>query len=136
MADTRHVTRFTLRLRNNLGTVSAAAALMALLCMGVVAPALYRAGAVGAGELLVTDVTRDGSGLGLNVELGRAIADAVDIPVILSGGCGIADHFVQGFKQAHAEAVAAGTFFCFRDQNPMQARAHVRSAGIPIRVET
>ena len=95
-----------------------------------------RAAELGAGELLVTDVTRDGSGLGLNVELGRSIADAVDIPVILSGGCGTAEHFVQGFKQGHAEAVAAGTFFCFRDQNPMQARAHVRSAGIPIRLET
>jgi cyclase len=95
-----------------------------------------RATELGAGELLVTDITRDGSGLGLNVELGRAIADAVDVPVILSGGCGTAEHFVQGFRDGHAEGVAAGTFFCFRDQNPMQARAHVRSAGIPIRLET
>lgn len=95
-----------------------------------------RATELGAGELLLTDITRDGSGLGLNVELGRAVADAVNVPVILSGGCGIAEHFVQGFRDGHAEAVAAGTFFCFRDQNPMQARAHVRSAGIPIRLET
>jgi len=95
-----------------------------------------RAVELGAGELLLTDVARDGAGNGLNVALGRAVADAVDVPVILSGGCGTAEHFVQGFLRGGAEAVAAGTFFCFRDQNPMQARAHVRSAGIPIRLET
>ena len=58
------------------------------------------------------------------------------IPVILSGGCGLAEHFVEGFRTGGAEAVAAGTFFCFRDQNPMQTRAHIRNAGIPIRTET
>jgi cyclase len=110
--------------------------------------------AAGAGEILLTDADRDGSGRGLNVEVGRAIADAVDsgrglnvevgraiadavdVPVILSGGCGLARHFVEGFQAGRAEGVAAGTFFCFRDQNPMQARAHVRSSGIPIRLET
>ena len=90
----------------------------------------------GAGELLLTDADRDGGGGGLDLETGRAVADAVEVPVILSGGCGLAAHFVEGFRDAHAEAVAAGTFFNFRDQNPMQARAHVRSAGIPIRVQT
>jgi cyclase len=90
----------------------------------------------GAGEILLTDADRDGSGVGLNLAVGRAVADAVDIPVILSGGCGVAQHFVDGFLVAHAEAVAAGTFFCFRDQNPMQTRAHVRSAGVPIRIVT
>jgi cyclase len=90
----------------------------------------------GAGEILLTDADRDGEGSGLNVAVGRAVADAVDVPVILSGGCGTAEHFVQGFLEGRAEAVAAGTFFCFRDQNPMQARAHVRSAGIAIRMET
>lgn len=92
--------------------------------------------AAGAGELLLTDADRDGSGTGLNVVLGRAIADAVDVPVILSGGCGVAQHFIEGFQAGGAEGVAAGTFFCFRDQNPMQTRAHVRSAGIPIRIGT
>jgi cyclase len=66
----------------------------------------------------------------------RAVVDAVDVPVTLSGGCGLAEHFVEGFRDAGAEAVAAGTFFCFRDQNPMQTRAHIRNAGIPIRTET
>jgi cyclase len=90
----------------------------------------------GAGELLVTDADRDGTGSGLNCDLGRAIADAVGVPMMLSGGCGRAEHFVDGFKLGHAEAVSAGTFFCFRDQNPMQTRAHIRNAGIPIRIET
>jgi cyclase len=95
-----------------------------------------RAARAGAGELLLTDADRDGTGRGLNLEVGRAVADAVPIPVILSGGCGLAEHFVEGFQQAKVEAVAAGTFFCFRDQNPMQTRSHIRNAGVAIRMET
>lgn len=95
-----------------------------------------RAVDAGAGELLLTDADLDGTGSGLNLIVGRAVAETVDVPVILSGGCGTAQHFVEGFSQAGAEAVASGTFFCFRDQNPMQARAHVNSAGIPIRIGT
>jgi cyclase len=60
----------------------------------------------------------------------------VSIPVITSGGCGLARHFVEGFLQGGADAVSAGTFFCFKDQNPMQTRAHIRNAGIPIRLLT
>lgn len=95
-----------------------------------------RAAALGAGELLLTDIARDGSGEGLDVPTIRSVADRVSVPVIASGGCGLAQHFVAGFVDGHAEAVAAGTFFCFRDQNPMQTRAHVRNAGVPIRVKT
>jgi imidazole glycerol-phosphate synthase subunit HisF len=95
-----------------------------------------RAVEAGAGEILLTDVDRDGEGRGLNLSVGRAVVDAVGVPVILSGGCGVASDFVAGFTVAGVEAVAAGTFFCFRDQNPMQTRAHVSSAGVPIRVET
>lgn len=91
---------------------------------------------LGAGEILLTDADRDGRGEGLNHEVCARISDSVSIPVILSGGCGRAEHFIEGFKLGHAEAVAAGTFFAFRDQNPIQARAHVRNAGIPIRMET
>ena len=90
----------------------------------------------GAGELLLCDADRDGSGAGLNTAVARAVVDAVEVPVTLSGGCGLAEHFVEGFRDAGAEAVAAGTFFSFRDQNPMQTRAHIRNAGIPIRTET
>lgn len=90
----------------------------------------------GAGELLLTDADRDGTAVGLNCEVAREIAERVSVPVILAGGCGLAQHFVEGFQRGGAEAVAAGTFFCFRDQNPMQTRAHVRNAGIAIRMET
>lgn len=90
----------------------------------------------GAGELLVTDVDRDGSGSGLNWALCRDIATRVTVPVIVSGGCGLAEHFTQGFQQGLADGVAAGNFFCFRDQNPMQTRAHIRNAGVAIRMET
>ena len=95
-----------------------------------------RAAAAGAGELLLTDADRDGQGNGLNCVTAREVSAAVPIPVILSGGCGRAEHFVEGFARGGAEAVAAGTYFCLRDQNPMQTRAHIRNAGIPIRMET
>jgi len=92
--------------------------------------------ALGAGELLLCDADRDGTGNGLNWEIGRLVASSVKVPVILSGGCGLADHFVRGFLDGLAEGVSAGTFFCFRDQNPMQTRAHIRNAGVAIRMET
>jgi imidazole glycerol-phosphate synthase subunit HisF len=90
----------------------------------------------GAGELLLCDVERDGSGTGLSWSVGREVALAVPVPVVLSGGCGLAEHFVEGFRDGLAEGVAAGTFFSFRDQGPMQTRAHIRNGGIPIRMET
>lgn len=91
---------------------------------------------LGAGEILLTNADRDGTGAGIDVPMVREIADSLPIPVIASGGCGLAAHFVEALAQGRAEGVAAGTFFCFRDQNPMQARAHIRTAGIPIRMET
>jgi imidazole glycerol-phosphate synthase subunit HisF len=94
-----------------------------------------RAVDAGAGEILLTDIDRDGLGGGLNLSVARAVTDTVDVPVILAGGCGTAQHFVDGFLEGHAEGIAAGTFFSFRDQNPMQTRAHVRNSGIPIRLE-
>ena len=90
----------------------------------------------GAGEILLADADNDGSGKGLNVDLARSVAEVVDVPVIISGGCGTAQHFVEGFDLGRAEGIAAGTFFYFRDQNPMETRAHVQNAGIPIRIET
>jgi cyclase len=90
----------------------------------------------GAGEVLLCDIDRDGSGDGLNLDIGAQVTDAFDVPVILSGGCGRAEHLVEGFLEAGADAVAAGTYFCLRDQNPLQARAHVANAGVPIRMGT
>lgn len=89
----------------------------------------------GAGEILLTNADRDGTGKGLDIAIARQVADSVDVPVILSGGCGLATHFAEGFLDGGAEAVSAGTFFCFRDQNPIQARSHIKNAGVPIRME-
>lgn len=90
----------------------------------------------GAGELVLGDVARDGSGVGPGWQLCREVVNAVPVPVVLANGCGLAEHFVQGFRDGLAAGVAAGTFFCFRDQNPMQTRAQIRNAGIDIRMET
>lgn len=91
---------------------------------------------LGAGEILLTSIDRDGTGQGLDVDTLRKVTDAVSIPVIASGGCGLARHFVEGFLTGAADAVAAGNFFSLRDQNLMQTRAHIANAGIPIRVVT
>lgn len=95
-----------------------------------------RAAELGAGEILLTNADRDGTSAGIDVALLREVADAVPIPVIASGGCGRAADFAEALGEGHAEGIAAGTFFCFRDQSPMQVRAHIKNAGIPIRVET
>jgi cyclase len=90
----------------------------------------------GAGEILLTSIDRDGTSRGLDIDLTRKVAESVSVPVITSGGCGLATHFVEGFIQGKADAVSAGTFFCFRDQNPMQTRSQISNAGVPIRLHT
>ena len=90
----------------------------------------------GAGEILLTSIDRDGTRQGLDIELTRRIVESVGIPVITSGGCGMAAHFIDGFLNGRADAVSAGTYFCFKDENPMQTRAQIRNAGIPIRLHT
>jgi len=88
----------------------------------------------GVGELHLCDVQRDGFGIGLNYKACREISETLDIPIIISGGVGTADDFIEGFQLGGADAVAAGTYFCLRDQNPIQARSHIKTAGIPIRI--
>lgn len=88
----------------------------------------------GAGEILLTSIDHDGMRDGLDVEITRRIAENASIPVITSGGCGLASHFVEGFLQGKADAVSAGTYFCFKDENPMQTRSQIKNAGIPIRL--
>ena len=88
----------------------------------------------GAGELHLCDVQRDGFGNGLNYKVCSEISETLEIPIIISGGVGTADDFVEGFQLGGADAVAAGTYFCLRDQSPIQARSHVKTAGIPIRI--
>lgn len=89
---------------------------------------------LGAGEILLTSIDRDGTRSGLDVEMIRTVSDAVEIPVIASGGCGVAADFVAGFLEGAADAVAAGTYFAFRDESPMQTRSQISNAGIPIRL--
>jgi cyclase len=90
----------------------------------------------GAGEILLTSIDRDGTCTGLDINLTRRVAGAVSIPIITSGGCGTAAHFVEAFSEGRADAVAAGTFFCHKDQTPLQTRARIRNADIPIRWNT
>ena len=88
----------------------------------------------GAGEILLCDIDRDGNGQGLNILIAQQIADELPIPVIISGGCGRAEHFAEGFVDGRVDAVAAGTFFALRDQNLLQTRSHIANAGISIRL--
>ena len=87
----------------------------------------------GAGEILATSIDRDGTGRGLDIELMQKLNEILKVPLIASGGCGLAQHFVDGFKTG-ASGVAAGSFFSQRDQSPMQCRSHARNAGLPIRL--
>lgn len=88
----------------------------------------------GAGEILLTSIDADGTRTGLDVELTRRVVDSVSVPVITSGGCGLAAHFVDGYVHGGADAVSAGTYFCFKDENTMQVRSHIKNAGVPIRL--
>ena len=88
----------------------------------------------GAGEILITSIDNDGTGVGLDLPMIKLLSKSLTVPLIASGGCGLSQHFADGYE-AGASAVAAGTFFCQRDQNPMQCRSHIRNAGFPIRLE-
>ena len=88
---------------------------------------------LGAGELLVTSMDRDGTRDGYDLELTRAIADAVDIPVIASGGVGNLEHLVEGVAQGHASAVLAASIFHFGDATISDAHRALDAAGYPVR---
>jgi len=90
----------------------------------------------GAGEILLTSMDRDGTRAGFNLPLTRAIADAVDIPVIASGGVGTLDHLVEGVTKGKASAVLAASIFHFGDYTISEAKAHMAAAGLPVRQET
>jgi cyclase len=92
-----------------------------------------RMAANGAGELLVTSMDRDGTKAGYNIPLTRAIADAVTVPVIASGGVGTLDHLVEGIRDGHATAVLAASIFHFGTFTIGQAKAHMLKAGLPMR---
>ena len=90
--------------------------------------------AKGAGEILLTSMDRDGTKGGYNLPLTRAIADAVGVPVIASGGVGTLDHLVEGVLQGGASAVLAASIFHFATFTIAQAKAHMQAAGIPMRL--
>ena len=88
---------------------------------------------LGAGEILLTSMDRDGTKAGFDLELTRAVSDAVHVPVIASGGVGTLDHLVDGVKKGHASAVLAASIFHFGTYTVGQAKQHMAAAGIPIR---
>lgn len=87
----------------------------------------------GAGELLVTSMDRDGTRDGYDLALTRAIADAVDVPVVASGGVGSLDHLVEGVIEGHASAVLAASIFHFGEASIGDAHRALRAAGLPAR---
>jgi len=88
---------------------------------------------LGAGELLVTSMDGDGTQRGYDLDLTRAIADAVSVPVIASGGVGSLDHLVDGVVKGHASAVLAASIFHFGTHTIAEAHAALRAAGLPAR---
>lgn len=90
--------------------------------------------AKGAGEILLTSMDRDGTRAGFNLKMTRAIADAVNVPVIASGGVGTLDHLVEGVTEGHASAVLAASIFHFGDYTIAEAKEHMAAAGIPMRL--
>ena len=91
--------------------------------------------ALGAGEILLTSMDRDGTRKGYDVPLTRAIADAVPVPVIASGGVGTLDHMVEGIRDGHATAVLAASIFHFGEHSVREAKAYMAKAGLPMRLD-
>jgi cyclase len=90
--------------------------------------------ALGAGEILLTSMDRDGTKSGFDCALTRAVADAVSVPVIASGGVGTLDDLVAGVRDGHASAVLAASIFHFGTYSVAQAKAHMAAAGLPVRL--
>ena len=88
---------------------------------------------LGCGEILLTSMDRDGTKKGFDLELTRAVADAVPVPVIASGGVGTLDHLVEGVMQGHASAVLAASIFHFGTYTIAEAKTHMKAAGAEIR---
>ena len=89
---------------------------------------------LGAGELLLTSMDRDGTKIGFNLPLTRAVADAVDIPVIASGGVGNLKHLCDGITEGGADAVLAASIFHFGEYTIGEAKSAMRNAGIEVRL--
>lgn len=90
---------------------------------------------LGAGEILLTSMDRDGTGEGFDVALTRAISDAVRVPVIASGGAGTLAHLVQAVREGHASAVLAASIFHFGQHSIGEAKSYMAVAGLPVRLD-
>jgi cyclase len=91
--------------------------------------------ALGAGEILLTSMDRDGTRQGFDIALTRAVADAVPVPVIASGGVGNLAHLVEGIRDGHASAVLAASIFHFGEFSVRDAKAFMAKAGLPVRLD-
>ncbi len=90
---------------------------------------------LGAGEILLTSMDRDGTRQGFDIALTRAIADSVPVPVIASGGVGTLDHLVEGIRDGHATAVLAASIFHFGEHSVRAAKEYMARAGLPMRLD-
>ena len=90
---------------------------------------------LGAGEILLTSMDRDGTKSGFDVELTRAVADAVSVPVIASGGVGTLEHMVEGIVSGHADAVLAASIFHFGEYSIAETKQAMQAAGLPMRMQ-
>ena len=90
---------------------------------------------LGAGEILLTSMDRDGTRQGFDIPLTRAIADSVPVPVIASGGVGNLDHLVEGIREGHATAVLAASIFHFGEFTIREAKEHMVRSGLPMRLD-
>jgi len=91
--------------------------------------------ALGAGEILLTSMDRDGTKRGYDIPLTRAIADAIPVPVIASGGVGTLEHMVEGIRDGHATAVLAASIFHFGQHSVREAKEYMAKAGLPMRLD-
>jgi len=89
----------------------------------------------GAGEILLTSMDRDGTKSGFDLQLTRAVSDAVSVPVIASGGVGTLDHLADGIQLGGADAVLAASIFHYGEYTIAQAKARMAERGIPVRIE-
>src|SRR5690606_10747363 len=90
--------------------------------------------ALGAGEILLTSMDRDGTRSGFDIALTRAVADSVTVPVIASGGVGTLEHLVEGIRDGHATAVLAASIFHFGEYSVREAKQYMAGAGLPVRL--
>ena len=89
---------------------------------------------LGAGEILLTSMDRDGTKIGYDIPLTRAIAEAVNIPVIASGGVGTLEHLYEGLVDAKADAVLAASIFHYRQHTVIEAKEYLRAKGVAVRL--